>query len=230
MSESKAHQQQQPETVQPSATDPAELPPDNKAELLANNKMGQADDRVDQALGIFADLDKLAVTPEAQVGARQILSTVAVRRPKNNEFIRVDPARSLTSVVFEDRDEGEVYFIAPHIRPMMIAGTAVKLLTLTVNQAGVAFIWPVPCLDDATRRNAWNESSRAAFHRAQVEWVKLVGDRVAGQYRVYIAEGELPKPRFPDKPFTELLAIAFGNRLIDSEDHYIIRAQRGLTV
>ena len=142
MSESKAHQQQQPETVQASATDPAELPPDNKAELLANNKMGQADDRVDQALGIFADLDKLAVTPEAQVGAREILSTVAVRRPKNNEFIRVDPARSLTSVVFEDRDEGEVYFIAPHIRPMMIAGTAVKLLTLTVNQGGLHLSGP----------------------------------------------------------------------------------------
>jgi hypothetical protein len=133
-------------------------------------------------------------------------------------------------VVFENRDEGEVYFIAPHIRPLMIAGTAVKLLTLTVNQAGVPFIWPVPCVDDATRRNLWNESARAGFQQAQEEWVKLVGDRGAGQYRVYIAEGELPPPRFPDKPFTELLAIAFGNRLIDNEDHHIIRAMRGLTV
>jgi hypothetical protein len=201
----------------------------NLAEV-SEKKDEERDPRVDQALGIFGDLGKLEVTPAAQVGAREILSIIAVRRPKPTEFIRVDPTRSLTSIIYEDRDQEEVYFIDPHIRPLMIAGTAIKLLTLTANQAGVPFIWPVPCIDDATRRNLWNESARAAFHLAEHKWVKLVGDRVAGQYRVYIAEGELPPPRFPDKPFNELLKIAFGNRLIDSEDHHIIKAMRGLTV
>jgi hypothetical protein len=195
-----------------------------------NTQMKQSDQRVDQALGIFADLSKLEVQPGAQVGAREILSTIAVRRPKNNEFVRTDPTRSLVSQIYEDRDEGETYFIAPHIRPLLIAGVATKLLVLTVNQVGVPFIWPVPCLEDATRRNLWNESARAAYHRSEHEWVKLVGDRGAGQYRVYLAEGELPPPRFPDKLFPELLAIAFGNRLIDTEDHHVIRAMRGLSV
>jgi hypothetical protein len=126
--------------------------------------------------------------------------------------------------------EGEVYFVSPPLRAIMIAGCTTKLLVLAVNQAGVPFIWPVPTDDEAQRKNAWNESARAGFHRAKTDWVKLVGDRVAGQYRIFLAEGELPAPRFPDKPFSELLAIAFNNRLINDEDHHVIRAMRGLTV
>jgi len=190
------------------------------------------DERVDAALGIFSDLKSLEVTPTTSVGAREILGTIAVRKPKNNEFIRVSvkPENSLTTVLFEDKDEGVTYLVAPHIRPLMIAGAVVKMLVLAVNQAGVPFIWPVPVDDQQSRRNAWNESARVAYHKAKTHWVKLVGDRAAGQYRLYIAEGKLPDPRWPDRPFSELLAIGFRNLTIDSEDHAIIRAMLGLTV
>jgi hypothetical protein len=132
--------------------------------------------------------------------------------------------------VYTDEKEGEFYFVTPHLRSIMINGCSTKLLVLAVNQAGVPFIWPVPTDDEIQRKNAWNESARTGFHRAKTDWVKLVGDRVSGQYRVFLAEGELPAPRFPNRPFSELLAIAFNNRLIDSEDHYVIKAMRGLTV
>jgi hypothetical protein len=190
------------------------------------------DARVDQALGIFADLNALEVTPASQVAAHEILSCVPVRKPKNNEFVMVhsDPDRSLTAIVYEDKDEGETYFVAPEIRPHMIAGTATKMLSLAVNQMGAVFIWPVPVDDEYSRKNNWNETARAAYHQAKEKWVKLVGDRSQGQYRIYIAEGELPPPRWPDKPFAELLSIAFNNRKIDYADHPIIRAMRGLTV
>jgi hypothetical protein len=196
------------------------------------NEPEQVDTRVDQALGIFADLAALEVTPTSQIGAREILSCIAVRKPKNNEYIRVspDPNNSLTTIVYEDKDEGETYFVSPEMRPLMIAGTATKMLTLAVNQTGTPFIWPVPVDDEFSRKNNWNESARTAYHQAKTQWVKLVGDRAAGQYRIYIAEGELPAPRWPDRPFAELLALAFNNRKIDREDHPIIRAMRGLTV
>ncbi len=40
----------------------------------------------------------------------------------------------------------------------------------------------------------------------------------------------IPDPRWPDRPFPELLAIGFRNLTIDSEDHGVIKAMRGLTV
>jgi predicted DNA-binding protein (MmcQ/YjbR family) len=192
-------------------------------------KQEQVDARVNQALGIFADLSALEVTPTSQIGAREIFSCMSVRKPKNNEFVMVKPDNTLTTIVWEDK-EGETYFVTPEIRPLLIAGTATKMLTLAVNQAGAPFIWKVPVDDEFSRKNNWNESARAAYHQAKTNWVKLVGDRAAGQYRIYIAEGELPPPRWPDKPFAELLALAFNNRKIDREDHPIIKAMRGLTV
>jgi hypothetical protein len=200
------------------------------ADFATENKVRQSDCRVDQALGIFADLSALEVTPMNQIAAREIVSSIPVRKPKNNEFVRVSPDNSLTTIVFEDKNEGETYFVAPEIRPLMIAGAATKMLVLAVNQTGAPFIWPVPIDDEFSRKNSWNESARAAYHQAKTQWVKVVGDRGAGHYRIYIAEGELPPPRWPDKPFAELLAIAFNNRKIDREDHPIIKAMRGLTV
>jgi hypothetical protein len=192
-------------------------------------KPEQVDARVDQALGIFANLPAPEVTPTSQIGAREILSCMPVRKPKNDEFVMVKPDNSLTTIIWEDKDEGETYFVTPEIRPLLIAGTVTKMLTLAVNQAGTPFIWPVPVDDEFSRKNNWNESARAAYHQATTNWVKLVGDRAAGQYRIYIAEGELPPRRWPDKPFAELLALAFNNRKIDREDHPIIKAMRGLT-
>jgi hypothetical protein len=191
-----------------------------------------ADPRVDQALGIFSDLKTLEVSPTAQIGAREILSTVAVRKPKNNEFIRVrdDLDFTLTTIVYENKDEGETYLVVPEMRPAMIAGLATRLLVLAVNQVGAVFIWPVPIDDEYSRKNAWNESARSGYHKAKTDWVKLVGDRAAGHYRLYLAEGVLPAPRWPDKTFGELLAIAFGGRQIASENHPVVRSMRGLTV
>jgi hypothetical protein len=191
--------------------------PETAAEPIAGQQPQGADPRVDQALGIFANLSALEVTPGTQVVAKEILSVVPVRRPKNNEFVRVNPDASLTTIVFENKDEG----------PMMIAGATIKMLTLTVNQVGNFFIWPVPVDDDSTRANKWNESARAAYHQAKTDWVKLVGDRTAGLYRIYLAEGELPPPRWPEKSFEELLAIAFNNRRIDRSDHPVIRDMYG---
>jgi hypothetical protein len=73
------------------------------AEFTEENKAKQSDHRVDQALGIFKDLRALEVTPTSQVAAHEILSAISVRRPRNNEFIRVDPEKLLTTVVWENK-------------------------------------------------------------------------------------------------------------------------------
>jgi hypothetical protein len=191
------------------------------------------DPRVAQAFGIFADLKALEVTPTTMVGAREILSTVAVRRPKNNEFVRVhpEPDYTLTTALYEDKDEGEIFFVMPPMRALVISGLVTKMLTLAVNQLGAVFIWPVPIDDECTRRrNQWNASARSGYQQAKTEWIKLVSDRSSGQYRIYVAEGKLPPPRWPDKTFAELLNIAFQGRNIDREDHPLVQAIRGRTV
>jgi hypothetical protein len=195
------------------------------AETKQTEQQTPQDPRVDKALGIFSDLNALEVTPGAQIGAREITSVVPVRKPKPNEFVQVHPTYSLTAVIYEDRDEREPYYVLKEFASLMIAGAKTKLLALAVNQLGEGFIWPVPLDAESSRRNDWNESHRAAYHQAKTDWTKIVAGR--DRYHVYVAEGEMPPPRWPEKEFKELLAIGFHNRIIDRLDHPIIKDMYG---
>jgi hypothetical protein len=46
-------------------------------------------------------------------------------------------------------------------------------------------------------------------------------------YRIVVAEGTLPDPVWPDLTLSEILAIAFKDRIIDHADHPVLRRLRG---
>jgi hypothetical protein len=218
-------------TVAPETAATANVAPriDAIAAITTAEGTVETDPRVDQALGIFSDLARLEVSPTAMIAAEEILSCIPVRKPKNNEFVRVSPDHPpLTTVIYADKEEGEFYFVIPGMRAQLIAGVTIKTLVLTVNQMGAPFIWPVPATgDESSRKDTWNESHRAAYQQAKSKWTKMVADRVTKMYRLYLAAGELPAPKFPDKPWNELLALAFNNRMIDNPEHPVVKAMRG---
>jgi hypothetical protein len=49
-----------------------------------------------------------------------------------------------------------------------------------------------------------------------------------GCYRIYRAKGKLTEPVFPEKDLNELLRLAFKGRVVDSEDHPIVKQALGL--
>ena len=172
----------------------------------------------------FARFKSLQVNPTAAVAARRIITTCTVRRPKNNEFVRVNvDMEPYTGFILEDKDDDAFYIVAEEGLPYLYAPPPLKTLVLTVNQNGAFFLWPVP-VDD---RNTWNESSRKAYQLAKTQWVKLVGDRGEGLYNTYLAEGELPPPRWPDKTYWELVDLAFPNsKVVNNADHDVVLKAR----
>jgi hypothetical protein len=201
---------------------------DEIAAVIANKGAAETDPRVDHALGIFSDLTALEVSPTEVIAAKEILTVMPVRRPKKNEFVRAQET-TFTTFLYQDDDEGVYYFIEPAMRPYFIAGSAVKVLVPAVNQLGAVFIWPVPADDgQSSRNNSWNESHRGAYQQAKIKWTKMVGDRVARQYRVYEASGNLPDPQFCSLPFNQQIALAFsGINTISDSEHPVLRAMRG---
>ena len=107
--------------------------------------------------------------------------------------------------------------------------TAGSGLRQALTRQGTVFIWPVALPDPDGRRNTWADSAHEAVRHAEDAWVRLVADMGMGAYRIYKAEGQLTEPVWPDRPFSELLEIAFTNRVIDNPDHAIVRRLRGLT-
>jgi hypothetical protein len=183
------------------------------------------------AADIFADLSALRLSPDeaGQIGTEEVLAHVSVRKPSVNEFVRVhpDPAMSLATSIFVD-PERETYFVAPGARNVLVAGVKAMLLLATVNQRGLFFLWPVALGDGSGRRNAWHDTAREAAELAKREWVKLVSDMAGGCYRIYRAKGKLPDPVFPEKTLEELLRIAFRGRIIDKEDHPVVKQALGM--
>jgi hypothetical protein len=49
-----------------------------------------------------------------------------------------------------------------------------------------------------------------------------------GAYEYAAALNGLPDPEWPEITFPEVLRIAFRDRIIDSEDHVVVRRLRGL--
>jgi hypothetical protein len=197
---------------------------DTKTDAAPPAQPTPSDDRMKRASEAFARFQSIQIDPKATVAARQIITNCIARRPRNNEFVRVNAdAEVWTGLVYEDKEEDAYYLVTEKALPYFYASPPFKMLVLTVNQNGAFFLWPVP-VDD---RNTWNDSSRKAYQLAKTQWVKLVGDRGAGIYNIYVAEGELPPPRWPDKDYWELLDLAFPNsKIVDNDDHEVVRKIR----
>jgi hypothetical protein len=56
----------------------------------------------------------------------------------------------------------------------------------------------------------------------------MAADMSLGAYRIYTAEGQLSDPVWPDKMLAQLLEIAFKDRVIEREDHPVVKRLRGL--
>jgi hypothetical protein len=182
------------------------------------------EERMKKAGEAFSRFQSLQIDPKATVGARQIITSCVVRRPKNNEFIRVFcDVEPFTGLVYEDKDDYAYYLVTPAALQYFYAPPPTKMLVLTVNQNGSFFLWPVPTDD----RNTWNDSARKAYQLAKTDWVKLVGDRGASLYNTYMAEGELPPPRWPDRSYWELVDLAFpSSKVVDSAEHAVVHKIR----
>jgi hypothetical protein len=184
----------------------------------------------------FADLEAIRLSPEdtAEIRTREILTRVPVRRPHKTEFVRChpDPAMSLAVTIYVDRNEqDDVYFVAPAMRGVLGEDLRPVLLQLGITRKGVLFIWPLTIpSDENPLGRSWHETARKAAEIAKTHWVRVIADKALGGYRARQAEGKLSEPEWPnDKGFSDLLTIAFADRIIMSEDHPVVRTLRGLT-
>jgi hypothetical protein len=179
----------------------------------------------------FADLGKLRLSQDfaATLGVKKLLTTVPVRKPSGQEFIRVHPGETyrLPTTVLELKDEREMYLVARELWGELPGELKPVALYTTVNRQGVVFLWPVRLPSEDGRIDEWNRSALEAAERAAQRWVRVKANMSLGAYEIFEATGNLPEPKWPDCDFKTLLETAFKVRYIDSVDHPVIRRLRG---
>jgi hypothetical protein len=62
---------------------------------------------------------------------------------------------------------------------------------------------------------------------AMKDWVRVTPNMARGAYDIDLAVGNLGEPEWPELSFPEILKIAFKDRLIDNENHIIVKRLRG---
>ena len=168
----------------------------------------------------------------SQVGVKKVLSTVPVRKPSKQEFVRVHPHEEwrLDTLLLELKDERENYLIAPELHEELSEFATPTSLLTTISRQKVLMLWPtkLPGLDG--RSNPWHDSALQAAKLAEEKWVRVSANMSLGGYEVFEALGNLSDPEWPDDGinFGRLLEIAFRGRIINSLDHPIVKKLRGL--
>ncbi len=183
----------------------------------------------------FGNLDSLRLSQDlaSQASVRPVFTTIPVRKPNRQEFIRVRPGIEwrFETETFTDSESREVYMVVPQLwLEMPGEGKPTWLLTCVSRNSPVPFLWPVPLPGPDGRPNRWHESAFEASRRAEQNWLRVVADISAGCYVPHVAAGNLADPGWPeDLTMADLLRLAFKDRLISNVDHPALRRLRGET-
>ena len=149
-----------------------------------NNPFDPASLRLDQS---FADT----------VGVKKLLTTVPVRKPNRQDFVRVhpEPAYRLTpAAIVEMKEDREVYLITPGVVPALIGEYSTVTLFTTISRQGTLFLWPVKLPNDDGRQNDWHRSAAEGAERAMEKWVRVTASMSLGAYEILPAKGDIPEP------------------------------------
>ncbi|MBL8666683.1 MAG: hypothetical protein JNM48_04405 [Rhodospirillales bacterium] len=164
------------------------------------------------------------------VGVRKLLTTVPVRKPNRQDFVRVhaDPAYRLTpAAIIELKEDREVYLVVPAMAAELPGEFAAATLFTTINRQGVLHLWPVKLPGADGKHNEWHRSAAEAAELAMHRWMRVTANMALGAYEIFEATGDLPEPVWPELPFAEILKIAFRDRVVDCADHPLVQRLRG---
>jgi len=165
------------------------------------------------------------------VGVKKLLTTVPVRKPNRQDFVRVhpDPAYRLTpAAIIEVKEDREVYLVTPDMAQALPGEFATVTLFTTINRQGMLHLWPVKLPNPEGRYNEWHRSAAEGAERATKKWVRVFASMSLGAYEIFEASGDLPDPVWPDFSFEEILKIAFRERLVDRVDHPLVQRLQGI--
>jgi hypothetical protein len=165
------------------------------------------------------------------VGVKKLLTTVPVRKPNRQDFVRVhpDPAYRLTpTAIIELSEDRETYLLSPAIAQQFPGEFSVVTLYTAINRQGVTQLWPVKLPGEDGRQLEWHRTAAVAAERAIERWIRVTSNMSSRGYDIFEASGELPEPVWPDIPFEEILKIAFRDRYVDDVSHPLLQKLRGL--
>jgi hypothetical protein len=167
----------------------------------------------------------------AAAGVKRIITTIPVRKPSKEWFVRTHPDFSywIMTAVIELKEDRDTYLVTPDLwRVLECESTfSPRLLATAINRQGTLFIWPIRLPGTDGRIDSWSRSAREAADLARKQWVRVTPNQATSAYDLAVAVNHAAEPQWPDLSFQEIIRIAFRDKMIDTRDHPILRQLRG---
>lgn len=179
------------------------------------------------------DVDALRLNQsfEEAIGVRKLLTTMPVRKPHKQEWLRVHPDEEYrgTFAMINLKEDGEFYLLTPDIARELTNELFRAVIYTAINRQGVPFLWPARLPAPDGRSNAWHISQHEAAGMGMQRLIRVKANIALGAYEIDITDNPTPDPDWPNLSFGELLRIGFKNgKLIDSLEHPVVKQLRGL--
>jgi hypothetical protein len=162
-------------------------------------------------------------------GVKKLLTTIPVRKPSPQDFVRVHPDSAYREnfPIIELKDEREEYIVVADLVPAQVGEFVTKTLFTAINRQGTVFFWPVRLPSPDGKNLDWWRSGREAAELAMKSWIRVRANMNLGAYDIFQAESVIADPEWPQLGFWELIKIAFRDHLVDRIDHPVIKRLRG---
>lgn len=159
------------------------------------------------------------------------LTIIPVRKPSKEQFVRCHPDSvfRIETLVLELKDDREIYLIEPALWAALDGESTVspRLLITSQTKQGTIFLWPIRLPGPDGRLDDWNRSAMEAATLATTTWVRVQSNMSLGAYEVFKANGIGDEPEWDLPSFSEVLKIAFKDKLINDINHPVLRRLRG---
>jgi hypothetical protein len=152
---------------------------------------------------------------EHNAGVRKVLSTIPVRKPHGQEWIRVHPGADYSDNfgVIILKDDNEYYLLHPNlVAAYENEMTRVRIFTaMSMNKN--LFMWAAK-LPGSGHKNSdsWNNSAIEAAEAAMKRKVRVQSNKAINAYEYYFSDNPTPEndPVWPDMTYDEMIRIAFA--------------------
>jgi hypothetical protein len=162
---------------------------------------------------------------------KRLLTTVPVRKPGRQDFVRVhpDPGWRLTpTAILELKEDREIYLVRPTMIEELSGEISPATLFTAITRQNTLFLWPVRLPTADGRKNEWHRSAHEGAELAMSRWIRVTANMNLGAYEFAAALNGIADPTWPEIAFQEVLRIAFRDRIIDTPDHPVVKRLRGL--
>ena len=169
---------------------------------------------------------------EQTAGVKKMITTVPVRKPNRQEWLRVHPGEDYRGdfATIHLKQDGEYYLVVPAMIESLRSELTLITIYTAINRAGVVFLWPAPRPSSEGRGggDTWHRSAHEAAAAAMKRLTRVTSNRVRRRF----SDNPIPDndPVWPDLSFEELLRIGFEKvgRYVKDFEHPVIKSLRGL--